>query len=119
MKTLILTLSLLVPTVALAQEAPKVEPPTNGAITFPESAKEHLTRLDILIQMESLIQEVNQWRQMYAQMSQRVTELEITMQRSLNQQFVKQIVQEVETANPGFTLDLKTRQIVPLPKPKE
>lgn len=108
---LVLSLSVAGPIPAFAGQE-KSDSPTQAA-PLTEVEKLKLERAALLAQVEGLVKEVAQWRQMFAQAAQRLGEFEVHTQSESNKAYLDSLIKEIESSRPGFSFDPKTGEFKP------
>jgi hypothetical protein len=107
---LVLCLSFVAPLPTFAGQE-KTDSPIATPLTEVEQLK--LERAALLQQVEGLVREVAQWRQMFANASSRLGEFEVAVQQEQNKAYTDSVVKAIEAARPGFTFDPKSGSFTP------
>jgi hypothetical protein len=107
--TLAFVLSLLVPSLAFAQDPG----PAPQAAPFTDTERAKFSRLQLLGEIERLQKEVVIWRQMALEALVKLGPYETAQTQKEHRQELLGLVEEFEKARPGFTFDLKTGMFIP------
>lgn len=111
--TLALCLSAAVPAFAQDKAQSPAAPAPVEAPALTEVERLKMDRAALLQQVESLVKEVAQWRQMFAQAASRLGEFEVAVQQEQNKAYLDGVIKEIEASRPGFSFDPKSGSFTP------